>query len=51
MITMGWAVIIFTTLLLCGGVACTVFWFRQAGARLERARVKGEASDAERGQL
>ena len=38
---MGWAFVIFTAILLCVGVACTVFWFRQA-------RVKREASEGER---
>ena len=50
MSTMSWAFVIFTTILLCGGVACTVVWFRQAGARLEAARAKREARDGERHQ-
>ncbi len=44
MISMGWAFVILTTLLLCGGVACTVLWFWQAGARLEAARAGREVS-------
>ena len=48
MSTMNWAIVIFTTILLCGGVACTVVWFRQAGARLDAARVKREALDGKR---
>ncbi len=43
MISMGVAFVIFTTLLLCGGAACTVVWFRQAGSRLERAPARREA--------
>lgn len=49
--TMGWTFVIFTTILLGVGVAFTVFWFRQAGARLEQARVRGEASEGEQKQL
>ena len=45
MISMGWAFVIFTTLLLGGGVACTVLWFWQAGARLEAARAKGDVPE------
>jgi hypothetical protein len=48
--TMNWAFVIFTAILLCGGVACTVIWFRQAGARLEAARAKRVALDGERRQ-
>jgi hypothetical protein len=48
MITMGWAFVILTTILLCGGVVCTVVWFRQAGARMEAARAKGEAPGGKR---
>ncbi len=48
---MGVAFVIFTTILLCVGVACTVFWFRQAGARLEAAHAKREAADEERRRL
>ncbi|HEX6183437.1 MAG TPA: hypothetical protein VFZ44_05960 [Pyrinomonadaceae bacterium] len=51
MMTMGWAFVILTTILLCGGVACTVVWFRRAGARLEAARVKGEVPGGERRRL
>jgi hypothetical protein len=40
MITMGLAFVIFTTLLLCGGVAYTFLWFRQAGVRLREAGTK-----------
>ena len=47
---MGVAFVIFTTLLLCGGVACTVVWFRRAGARLEAARVEREAPEGARGR-
>ena len=42
MFTMGVFFVIFTTLLLCGGVAFTLLWFRQAGGRPDEARVKGE---------
>ncbi|HEX8282913.1 MAG TPA: hypothetical protein VF588_06140 [Pyrinomonadaceae bacterium] len=42
MITMGVIFVIFTTLLLCGGVAFTLLWFRQAGRRLREAGVKRE---------
>jgi hypothetical protein len=42
MLTMGVFFVIFTTLLLCGGVAYTLLWFRQAGARLREAPVKRE---------
>lgn len=44
MISMGVLFVIFTTVLLIGGVAYTVLWFHQAGARLEAAPVKREAS-------
>ncbi|HEX8500027.1 MAG TPA: hypothetical protein VF659_05490 [Pyrinomonadaceae bacterium] len=49
MISMWWAFVIFTTLLLCGGVAFTVVWFWQAGARLETAaRARRELPDGVR---
>ena len=48
MISMGWMFVIFTTLLLCGGVAYTVLWFRRAGARLEQARVRRELPEVGR---
>lgn len=51
MISMGLAFVIITAILLCGGVACTVLWFRQAGARLEAARLKREAAGGERRRL
>ena len=49
--TMGWTFVILTTILLCGGVVCTVVWFRQAGARLEAARARSEATGGERRRL
>ena len=48
---MGWAFVIVTTILLCGGVACTAVWFQRAGARLEAARVKSEVTGGERRRL
>ena len=47
MISIGWVFVIFSTLLLCGGVAGTVLWFRQAGARLEAAGEKPRVSKGE----
>ena len=42
MLSMGWAFVVFTTLLLCGDVAYTILWFWQAGARVRRVEeVKG----------
>ena len=42
MFTMGVLFVIFTTLLLCGGVAYTLLWFRQASGRPREARVGQE---------
>ena len=42
MISMGLVFVVFTTLLLCGGVAYTLLWFRQAEGRLREARVSRE---------
>ena len=41
---MGLFFVVFTTLLLCGGVAYTLLWFRQAGARLREAPLKRDVS-------
>ena len=48
---MGVAFVIFTTVLLLGGVTYTVLWFRQAGARPEEVRPKPETPDALRPRL
>ena len=45
MLTMGTFFVVFTTLLLCGGVAFTLLWFRQAGRSPREARVKREAGE------
>ena len=42
MLSMGWTFLIFTFALLCAGVAFTLLWFRQAGARVRGARVERE---------
>ncbi len=45
MLSMGVFFVVFTTLLLCGGVAFTLLWFRQAAAGPNEASVKREAGE------
>jgi hypothetical protein len=40
MLSMAWFFVIFSALLLGGGVAYTVLWFRQAEARMQQARAR-----------
>lgn len=42
MLSMGVFFVVFTTLLLCGGVAFTLLWFRQAGGGPREARAERE---------
>lgn len=42
MLSMGTIFVVFTTLLLLGGVAYTLLWFWQAEGRPREARVKRE---------
>lgn len=43
MLSMGTVFVVLTTLLLCGGVAFTLLWFRQAKGEPREARVEREA--------
>jgi hypothetical protein len=45
MFSMGVIFVVFTTLLLCGGVAFTLLWFRQAEGGPREARAKRETGD------
>ncbi|HEY0173438.1 MAG TPA: hypothetical protein VGB98_20675 [Pyrinomonadaceae bacterium] len=45
MLSMGVFFVVFTTLLLCGGVAFTLLWFRQAVGRPGEARVKSDTAN------
>lgn len=42
MLSMGVFFVVFTTLLLCGGVAFTLLWFRQTQGNPREARAESE---------